>query len=133
MNPLVITYAKIGAALVLPVALLIWRGVVRVKQAGFGRAIAWWFGALMGLGFGAAFPFAIPEDTKRWAPFRIGREVLRFSTLAAGVVFLLFVLAALLPMILDALVQGPLDALPSRLFTRIQGDLYWVLDRAAAP
>ena len=103
MSPLVITYAKTGVALLPAVALLIWRGVVRMKQGGPGRAIAWWFGALMGVGFGAALPFAVPEDTKRWAPFRIAREVLRFSTLAAGVVFLLFVLAALLPLILDAL------------------------------
>jgi lipoprotein-releasing system permease protein len=102
MNPLYATYAKIGAALLIPVALLVWRGFVRLKQ-GVGRAITWWFGALMGLGFGAAFPFAVPEDTNRWAPFRVGREVLRFSTLAAGVIFLLFVLAALLPLILDAL------------------------------
>ena len=102
MSPLVATYAKIGAALLLPVALLIWRGVVRSKHS-VGRAITWWFGALAGLEFGVAFPFAIPEDTSRWAPFKVSREVLRFSTLAAGVVFLLFVLAALLPLILDAL------------------------------
>ncbi len=102
MNPLYATYAKVGAAILLPVALLVWRGIVRLKL-GVGRAISWWFGALMGLGFGAAIPFAIPDDTKRWAPFRLGREVLRFSTLAAGVIFLLFVLAALLPLILDGL------------------------------
>ena len=102
MDSLVTTYVKIGGALLLPVALLIWRGVVRFKQSA-GRGLTWWFGALMGLGFGAAFPFAIPEDTSRWAPFKMSREVLRFSTLAAGVIFLLYVLAALLPLILDAL------------------------------
>lgn len=37
------------------------------------------------------------------------------------------------PMILDALAQGPLDSIPSRVFTKIKGDLYWVVDKAAAP
>jgi lipoprotein-releasing system permease protein len=102
MSPLVATYLKIGAAVVPAVAFLVWRGALRVKQSP-GRAVAWWIGALFGLGFGAAFPFAVPEDTSRWAPFKFWREFLRFSTLAAGVVFLIFLLSALLPLILDAL------------------------------
>ena len=102
MSPLVATYAKIGAFVLPAVAFLVWRGVVRVRKSP-GRAVAWWIGALLGLGFGAAFPFAVPQDTSRWAPFNVWREVLRFSTLAAGVIFLIFVLSALLPLILDAL------------------------------
>ena len=102
MTPLVATYLKIGAAVVPAVAFLVWRGVLRLKQS-TGRAVAWWIGALLGLGFGAAFPFAVPEDTSRWAPFKFWREFLRFATLAAGVVFLIFLLSALLPLILDAL------------------------------
>jgi lipoprotein-releasing system permease protein len=102
MSPLVTTYSKIAIAVLPAVALLAWRGFARLKQSP-GRAVAWWIGAVLGLGFGAAFPFAIPEENNRWAPFKLSREVLRFSTLAAGVVFLLFVLAALLPLILDAL------------------------------
>lgn len=102
MSPLVITYAKIGAALLPAVALLVWRGFVRLKVS-VGNAIVWWIGALIGLGFGAAVPFAVPEDTSRWAAFKLSREILRFSTLAAGVAFLIFVLSAMLPLILDAL------------------------------
>jgi lipoprotein-releasing system permease protein len=102
MNALVLTYLKIALALAFPLALLVWRAVVRLKTS-VGRAIVWWVGAALGLGFGVCYPLAIPEDTKRWAPFRVGREVLRFSTLAAGVVFMVFVLAALLPVILNAL------------------------------
>ncbi len=102
MSPLVITYLKMAAVVLPAVTLLIWRGAVRIKQS-IGRAMVWWVGALLGLGFGAAFPFAVPEDTSRWAPFKLSREILRFSSLAAGVIFLIFVLAALLPLILDAL------------------------------
>ncbi|MBK8252176.1 MAG: ABC transporter permease [Polyangiaceae bacterium] len=102
MNPLAVTYLKVFLALALPIAFLIWRGVVRLQKS-TGRAIVWWLGALLGVAFGAAAPIAIPEDTKRWAPFQVGREVLRFSTLAVGVVFLIFVITALLPVILDAL------------------------------
>lgn len=101
-NPLVVTYIKIGLFVLPAVALLIWRALIRVKERP-GRAVAWGLGALLGLGFGAAFPFAIPEDEKRWAPFHLSREVLRFATLASGVIFLLFVLSAMLPLILDAL------------------------------
>ncbi len=102
MSPLVTTYLKLSVGVLPLVAFLVWRGVVRLEKS-VGRAIVWWIGALLGLGFGAAYPFAIPEDTKRWAPFQLSREVLRFSTLGAGVIALIFVIAALLPLILDAL------------------------------
>ena len=72
-------------------------------RKGAYSAVTWWSGALFGLSFGALFPFAVPEDTSRLAPFDPWRDVLRFWTLGAGVIFLLFVLAAMLPLILDAL------------------------------
>jgi lipoprotein-releasing system permease protein len=102
MSPLLTTYLKVSAGALPFVAFLVWRGFVRLKKS-TGRAVVWWLGALLGLGFIAAYPFAIPEDTKRWAPFQLGREILRFSTLAAGVFFLIFVLSAAIPLILDAL------------------------------
>jgi lipoprotein-releasing system permease protein len=102
MSPLLTTYLKLGAGVLPLVAFLVWRGIVRLEKS-VGRAFIWWVGALLGLGFFVAEPFAIPEDTKRWAPFQLWREILRFSTLAAGVIFLVFVIAALLPVILDAL------------------------------
>ncbi|MEZ4295065.1 MAG: ABC transporter permease [Polyangiaceae bacterium] len=102
MSPLVTSYVKSGLALALPVAFLVWRGLVR-RQKSLGRAFVWWLGGLLGLTFAALAPIAIPEDTNRWAPFQLGREILRFSTLAIGVAFLIFVIAALLPVILDAL------------------------------
>lgn len=102
MSPLLATYLKLGAGVLPMVAFLVWRGATRLRKSA-GRAVAWWVGALLGLGFFVAEPFAIPEDTKRWAPFQLWREVLRFSTLAAGVIFLIFVISALLPLILDGL------------------------------
>lgn len=102
MSPLVATYVKLGVFVLPLVAFLVWHGVTRLEKS-VGRALLWWLGALFGLAFYAAEPFAIPEDTKRWAPFQVGREILRFSTLAAGVIFLVFVLSAALPVILDAL------------------------------
>jgi len=97
-----------AAYLALPAASVLVLGAFFVLSLGPVRkgsyaAVTWWSGALFGIAFGALCPFAVPEDTKRNAPAEIFREVLRFGTLAAGVIFLLFVLSALLPLILDTL------------------------------
>ncbi|HZF54370.1 MAG TPA: FtsX-like permease family protein [Polyangiaceae bacterium] len=74
-------------------------------RKGLYRAIAWWFGAAMGGAFAVLATLAARMPTGRAAPFRLRDEVVRFSALGTGVIFLLFVLAALLPIILDRLEQ----------------------------
>jgi lipoprotein-releasing system permease protein len=90
-----------GASLVF-VVLLIVRGARRLQTSAL-RAAFWWVGAAFGIGFAtlATLSSRIPVD--KWAPFRLRDEIVRFGALACGVVFLLIVLAAILPIVLDGL------------------------------
>jgi lipoprotein-releasing system permease protein len=74
-------------------------------RKGLYRSIAWWFGGTMGVAFAILATLAARMPTGRATPFRLRDEVVRFSALGTGVIFLLFVLAALLPIILDRLEQ----------------------------
>jgi ABC-type lipoprotein release transport system permease subunit len=103
MTPLVATYLKIGAAVVPAVAFLVWRGVLRLKQSTRPRRRV------------VDRRAPRPRLRRRLPVRRPGRHLplgalqasgassVRFATLAAGVVFLIFLLSALLPLILDAL------------------------------
>jgi len=71
---------------------------------GLERALMWWFGAAFGITFAALATLALRIPAARaGAPFRIKEELVRFSALGSGVIFLLAVLAGMLPIILDAL------------------------------
>lgn len=84
------------------VTLLAVRGSRRLTHS-VARALFWWSGALFGLAFGALATWSERLPTDKYAPFRLANEIVRFGALATGVVFLLVVLAAALPLLLDAL------------------------------
>jgi lipoprotein-releasing system permease protein len=96
----------VGFAVVvlLLVGALLWRGATRVRSS-VPRALFWWGGAIWGLVFGALALISLRIPNVRNAPFKMKNELIRFGALGAGVLFLLAVLAALLPVILDALEQ----------------------------
>src|SRR5262249_12715451 len=80
---------------------------VSSRRVGHGpsrvRAHFWWTGAELGVAFAVLATISAKHPAVRNEPFRWGREVVHFGALFAGVPFLLFVLAAMLPVILDAL------------------------------
>jgi lipoprotein-releasing system permease protein len=95
-------------------ALLVARGARRFRgqaatvarpevRPSVGAAVFFWFGALFGVAFGvlATLTVRLPQDAR--GPFRLDHEIVRFGALGTGVLFLLVVLAALLPTILDGL------------------------------
>ena len=88
------------------------RGVVEVvavlavylsRAPNRARAHFWWTGAELGVVFAVLATISAEHPVGRNEPFRWGREVVHFGALGAGVPFLLLVLAAILPLILDAL------------------------------
>jgi lipoprotein-releasing system permease protein len=83
------------------VAMLLVRGARSARTSAF-RAVLLWLGALFGVAFAALATLVLRIPVERNAPFNLQNEVVRFSALAAGVVFLAASLAAALPMILDA-------------------------------
>lgn len=90
--------------------LVVWAGAAFVGRVGFrriqtsvARGAVWLLSAALGVAFSFLGFFAGKIDRGRFAPFRLRDEILGFSALLAGVVFLLALLAALLPVILDAL------------------------------
>ncbi|WP_433934704.1 FtsX-like permease family protein [Sorangium cellulosum] len=83
--------------------LLVIRGVRRMKTS-LPRALFWWFGGLLGVSFGVLSTMAARLPVTRGStPFVLKNELVRFGALGTGVIFLLISLAALLPVILDAL------------------------------
>jgi lipoprotein-releasing system permease protein len=111
-KPIQIGFCLLVAALA---ALLIFRGIKRLPSnegearaegsppGNLFRAILWFLGAGLGGVFAVLSVLAIRTPHQRGAPFRMREELVRFGALGAGVIFLLAVLAALLPLILDAL------------------------------
>src|SRR5580658_7155987 len=87
------------AALVL---LLLVRGVQRLRTS-VVRGMLLWLGGAFGVAFAVLSTLALRIPAQRNAPFRIKEELTRFGALGSGVVFLLAVLAAVLPIILDAI------------------------------
>jgi lipoprotein-releasing system permease protein len=98
-KPLLIGLYVVAAALVV---MLVVRGARRFSESPL-RAGVWWLGGALGVAFSVLSTLAIRMPTQRSAPFRMKDELVRFGALGAGVFFLLAVLAALLPIILDAL------------------------------
>jgi lipoprotein-releasing system permease protein len=79
-------------------------GRLRVRK-GLYRALVWWEGALLGVAFGVLSALTVRMPVGRFVPFNLTDSVIRFTALGTGVLFLFFVLAALLPILLDALEQ----------------------------
>jgi lipoprotein-releasing system permease protein len=92
-------FYALTAALVL---MLLWRGAQRFRTSA-GRGVLLWLGGLFGVAFAVLSTLALRIPVQRNSPFRIKEEAVRFAALGAGVVFLLAVLAAILPIILDAI------------------------------
>lgn len=90
---------------VLSVAAAVWLAVLgfRRLRAGSARGIGWLFGSLTGFAFTVLSYFAARAPRERFAPFKLKDEIVGFSALLTGVLFLVAVLAALLPVILDVL------------------------------
>ncbi len=61
----------------------------------------WWTGAELGVLFGVLTLLSALHPVPKNAPFKWGHEIVHFGALFAGVPFLLVVLAALIPVILD--------------------------------
>lgn len=107
-RPMQIGFCLLVAALA---ALLIFRGVKRLPSAADPRApdkslfrgIVWFLGAGLGVAFAVLTILTIHAPVQRSTPFRMKNELVRFGALGTGVIFLLAVLAALLPILLDAL------------------------------
>ncbi|XXX79638.1 ABC transporter permease [Sorangium sp. So ce134] len=79
----------------------------RPVRNGLYRALFWWWGSLVGVTFGVtAVLTARMPPTGRLAPVNPTDQIIRFTALASSIVFLYFVLSALLPIILDALERG---------------------------
>ncbi|MFT3766191.1 MAG: ABC transporter permease [Minicystis sp.] len=89
--------------IIVPIIFLIVQGLRRLETSK-ARAVLWWTSAAIGIAFGVLTWLAmrIPKQHSG-APFRIKQEAIRFGALGTGVLFLLAVLAALLPIVLDAL------------------------------
>lgn len=83
-------------------AMLAVRGARRLEKSA-ARAVFWWLGTALGLVFALLSTLAARMPVQRSAPFNLREELVRFGALGAGVIFLLIVLSAVLPMILDAL------------------------------
>jgi lipoprotein-releasing system permease protein len=78
------------------------RGVRRL-QAGKGRGVLLILSALVGVAFDVLTFFASRISRDRFTPFRLADEIVGFTALICGVLFLLAVLSAALPVMLDAL------------------------------
>lgn len=98
-SPLFIVFYVIVAALCVLLGI---RGYRRLPRS-IPRAILWWTSSALGVAFAVLATLAARMPAQRSAPFRLKQELVRFGALGAGVFFLLGVLAALLPIILDAL------------------------------
>lgn len=96
-----VTIAFIVVVLILS-GMLFNRGFQKLRKS-VPRALFWWFGGALGTVFALLATLSARMPVKPSAPFKLKEELLRFGALGAGVFFLLIVLAAVLPMILDAL------------------------------
>lgn len=84
-------------------ALLVVRGARRLSKS-VPRALFWWFGGALGVAFAVLSTIAVRLPVTRGsAPIVLKNELIRFGALGTGVIFLLIALAALLPILLDAL------------------------------
>lgn len=99
-RPILLGFYAVVAALI---SLLILRGARRFKESALGGSLSW-LGAAFGVAFGVLGTLTLRIPPQRsGAPFHLRQEIVRFGALGCGVIFLLFVLAAILPIALDAL------------------------------
>ena len=101
---LILFYVLVGAGC----CLLLYRGWRRFSVSkgsfkGVVVAILWWVAAVLGIVLAVLGPLAARMSGQRAAPFRLKEELVRFGALGCGVLFLLGVLAAFLPILLDGL------------------------------
>ncbi|WP_438042534.1 FtsX-like permease family protein [Sorangium sp. So ce128] len=75
----------------------------RPVRKGLYRALGWWWGALVGVAFGVTATLTARMPVGKGASFNPTDQIIRFTALVSSVVFLFFVLSALLPIALDAL------------------------------
>lgn len=101
----IVLYLAIAVAL-----RVLFRRAIRYMVKGEGTklrtlllSMLWWFGGVSGVVFAVLATLSTRMPTKPAAPFKLKEELIRFGALGSGVIFLLFVLAATLPIILDAL------------------------------
>jgi lipoprotein-releasing system permease protein len=95
--------------LIFPIALLVYRGSQRLS-ASIGYAIVWWLTAASGVGFAILTAIALRQVRDKNAPFILKDEAIRVGALGCGVILLISVLAALLPVVLDALERRGFEA-----------------------
>lgn len=95
-------YIALIMAVLLASGLLVARGVRRLKTS-LPRAIFWWSSGLLGVVFALLSTLSARMPINSRAPLKLKEQFIRYGALGSGVVFLLIVLVALLPMILDAL------------------------------
>ncbi|WP_437280659.1 ABC transporter permease [Sorangium sp. So ce375] len=75
----------------------------RPVRKGLYRALGWWWGGLVGVTFGVTATLTARMPVGKGASFNPTDQIIRFTALVSSVVFLFFVLSALLPLALDAL------------------------------
>jgi lipoprotein-releasing system permease protein len=96
-------YVAFLAVVLVVSVLLVVRGVRRMGKS-VPRGLFWVLGGVLGVSFGVLATLAARlPDTRGSTPFVLRNELIRFGALGTGVVFLLIALAALLPIVLDAM------------------------------
>ncbi|MFO0755561.1 MAG: ABC transporter permease [Byssovorax sp.] len=98
-KPAQIAFVVAVAALTL---LLVLRGIRSFEKSAI-KGILWLSGAAHGPAFAVLTLLAIRIPSQRGAPFKLNQELVRFGALGAAVIFLVAILLALLPIILDSL------------------------------
>jgi lipoprotein-releasing system permease protein len=81
----------------------LWADLSNGEFGGFFIGLCYATGSIAGLAFVILSHFAARAPRERFAPFRLRDEIIGFSALGTGVIFLFLLLAAILPILLDAL------------------------------
>ncbi|MEO7329994.1 MAG: ABC transporter permease [Minicystis sp.] len=101
-KPALIAFALVVLLLVVMLAV---RGVRALQKERILQGVLWFGGVANGIAFGVLSLLALRIPDQRGAPFKLNQELIRFGALAVGVVFVIAILSAILPIILDALEQ----------------------------
>jgi lipoprotein-releasing system permease protein len=95
-------YFAMVALVAVLVALLAWRAKIRWSVSPW-RSIGWGLGGVLGVAFAVLTTLIMRFKVEKCAPFVLKNEILRYCALGSGVLFLIIVLAALLPLVFDRL------------------------------